>query len=389
MRAICILIVAVFVLTGCWDHREIEELGIITGVAIDKPEDSAQSHMLTVTNQYVLPQSISSQVKSGTSGSKPYVNETVTAPSILQTIREQSKFVSRPPYYYHLKTVVISKELAETTDLLKLTYFFNRDHEIRRSVQVFISEEEAETLFNIAPEEDKVPSIYLDKITHNYTTKTAEMAPTISLGDISKYFSHQKSFIIPFASLKENAIYINGGVIVNADSKKVVGVLSKDETRAFNWINERSQGGVIEVFGVDEGQQHPFTFEIKKMSSKVTPNYQNDILTYDIHLSFQGKLGEDWSYDSDQFNQEYVEKQEKAIEERIQSIVVNSIEKAQKEHKVDYYELMEPFRINYTKEWYKIKDDWNQFFTKANFNVDVSVLVEHYQDVGRKLPFKP
>ncbi|QSS98889.1 Ger(x)C family spore germination protein [Pontibacillus sp. ALD_SL1] len=389
MKACYVWLVAAFILTGCWDHREIEELGIITGVAIDKPEDSDQSNMLTVTNQYVLPQSISSQVKSGTSGNKPYVNETVTAPSVLQTIREQSKFVSRPPYYYHLKTVVISKELAENTDLLKLTYFFYRDHEIRRSVQVFISDEKAKDLFTITPEEDKVPSIYLDKITHNYATKTAEMAPSISLGDMSKYFSHKKSFIIPFASLKENAVYIDGGIIVNANSKKTVGVLTKDETRTFNWINERSQGGVIEVFGLNENQEHPFTFEIKKMNSKVKPFYQNGELTYDIHLSFKGKLGEDWSYESDQFNQEYVEKQQKAVEERIRTMVVNSIEKAQKEHEVDYFELMEPFRIKYTKEWYKVKDEWNQFFTKANFNVDVSVLAEHYQDVGRKLPFTP
>lgn len=389
MRVCMILIGALLILTGCWDHREIEELGIVTGVAIDQPEDSEQSHMVTVTNQYVLPQSISSQVKSGTSGNKPYVNETVTAPSILQTIREQSKFVSRPPYYYHLKSVVISKELAEKTDLLKLTYFFYRDHEIRRSVQVFLSDEKARDLFTIAPEEDKVPSIYLDKLTQNYTTKTAEMAPSLSLGDMSKYFSHEKSFIIPLASLKENAIYLNGGAIVDATSKKMVGILTKNETRTYNWITEKSQGGVIEVYGVDHDQKHPFTYEIKKMKSKVTPTYRNGQLTYDIRLSYQGKLGEDWSYQSNQFNQGYVEQQEKAIEEKLYSIVVESLQKAQQEHGVDYYEFMEPFRIKYPKEWYKLKDNWNSVFSKATFNVDVSVLVEHYQDVGRKLPFTP
>ncbi|KGX92529.1 hypothetical protein N781_17240 [Pontibacillus halophilus JSM 076056 = DSM 19796] len=385
MRRLLLITFSLFLLSGCWDHQEVEELGIVTGVGIDQSQEDDEK--LRVTNQYVIPSAVSTRPKGSSSGLSPFINETLEAGNVLDTIRDQSLYVGKPPYYYHLKVVVLSQELVEQESMLDLLFFFFRDHEIRRSVGLIVARDSAETLLSQSFLKDEVPSIQLEKISYNYLAKTARMAPSVTLGGASKDFAHKKSFVIQLGDVFEGKVRIEGGAVIDAQKAKMVATLSPEETEAYNWITEQSDAGVIQAS--TNGEEERFAYEIRDVTSKVKVRKESGQLTYDISVHFQGKLGEDYSPPSSSFQPEYINKREKALQETLKKRLVMAMERAQHEYEVDFYEFMEPFRIKYVKEWYKVKDNWNEVFSEATVNFDVQVEIDHFQDVGRKLPYNP
>ncbi|MTI66421.1 MAG: hypothetical protein FH753_07450 [Firmicutes bacterium] len=160
---ILIIILNIF-LTGCWDSNEIEELGIILGIAIDKPKSSeakekekkeAGEHKLgnrsrfTLTQQYVIPKAIKGSTEYGGTHTKPYSNVSSEGDSMHQILRQFASLTSRRSFYKHLKVIIISEEVARSIDLRKLVNLFIRDHEMERSVEMFISKKDARDVLDI------------------------------------------------------------------------------------------------------------------------------------------------------------------------------------------------------------------------------------------------
>ncbi|MFH4134733.1 hypothetical protein WAI79_20195, partial [Acinetobacter baumannii] len=84
-------------LTGCWSSKEVEELSLIAGIALDKGKDSTiekedeeesypKRNLITATYHIV-----SSQAQSkGNGQQKRYINVSETGDSIHQIVREFS-----------------------------------------------------------------------------------------------------------------------------------------------------------------------------------------------------------------------------------------------------------------------------------------------------------
>ncbi|KOS27055.1 spore gernimation protein GerA [Bacillus anthracis] len=133
-------------LTGCWSSKEVEELSLTAGIALDKGKDSTiekedeeggypKRNLITATYQIV-----SSQAQSkGNGQQKRYINVSETGDSIHQIVREFSLKRESAMFSPHLKNIVISDSLVRTYSLEQLLEQYLRDNEVRLSCMILIS----------------------------------------------------------------------------------------------------------------------------------------------------------------------------------------------------------------------------------------------------------
>lgn len=130
-------------LTGCWSSKEVEELSLTAGIALDKGKDSTiekedeeesypKRNLITATYQIV-----SSQAQSkGNGQQKRYINVSETGDSIHQIVREFSLKRESTMFSPHLKNIVISDSLVRTYSLEQLLEQYLRDNEVRLSCMI-------------------------------------------------------------------------------------------------------------------------------------------------------------------------------------------------------------------------------------------------------------
>ena len=173
MIFVLIFLLLAGLMTGCWDQIEIEDLAIIVGVAIDKPKTaegkeeekkesernlSYEKHRLTVTQQFVVSQSMESNESAGLPPTKEaYSNIASEGNTLFQIARQFSMMSSRLPYYKHLKAIIISEEIEKSLNLEQLLNFFLREPEMTRDIQVMISKGCARDVLEVKPIKERLP----------------------------------------------------------------------------------------------------------------------------------------------------------------------------------------------------------------------------------------
>ena len=145
------LVLTSLLLSGCWSKRELNELGIVVALGIDKVDDDYE-----VSIQVVDPSEISS--KQPSSGRSPVVTYHAKGKSVFEAIRRMTTLTPRKPYFSHLQIVVIGEELAKE-GLNEPLDFIARDHEFRNDFDVIVSHEAtAKEVLNVLTPIEKMPA---------------------------------------------------------------------------------------------------------------------------------------------------------------------------------------------------------------------------------------
>ncbi|WP_281890333.1 hypothetical protein [Paenibacillus sp. YYML68] len=121
-------------LTGCWNRKELNDLAIAGGLAIDQ----ADASQYKVTVQVVDPSEVAS--RKGGGGRSPVLTFEATAPSVFEAIRKLTTSSPRKIYLSHLRIVVLGQQLAER-GIAKPLEFLSRDHEVRSDFFVILAKD--------------------------------------------------------------------------------------------------------------------------------------------------------------------------------------------------------------------------------------------------------
>ncbi|URT70330.1 Ger(x)C family spore germination protein [Cytobacillus firmus] len=375
--------ISILFMGGCWDRVDIEDIGLACGVGVDYQESSAKHITPEFTIQTVVPKVLAGENGGGGSQAEPFQNLTIDESSLFEAGREASTATSRSPNYSHLKVLVISKEAAQSINLLQLLNFFFRDHEIRRTVHVLISEERASEILSIKGTKDPVPALKLLSITENMKTKTAKMPPKLSLGDFSEKMSASSSFLVQKVQKFKGGVQIIGAAVIKGNTQKMIGELNEDETFGINCITGEAKAGA--VTGVDKETDKIITYEIDQLKSSIRPKVNGEDISYTVNINTEGRLSEDWIPNSDAFNEKFIRDAEKTIEKEFMRLMEAGLTKTQKELKVDVAGFGESLRINQPKVWKKVKGNWEERFPEASININVKVNIKQFQTQGRKM----
>ncbi|MBC8060942.1 MAG: Ger(x)C family spore germination protein, partial [Clostridiaceae bacterium] len=263
---ILIFIIAIcpIILCGCWNYKEIESMGIVVGMAIDKD---------IITNKYIMTVeiiTIKSQGPSPTISSEFYSSE---GESILSAEREVVGKTGFPLLWYEAKVVIISESVARD-GVIPVIDWTNRDSDLRADMWMIIAKgnSAAEILKNkINP--DEIVALHLNETMKRW--KLLSKFPDSKLWSfIDGIASEGKSEAV--AAVKnessEGIIIPIGSAVFKAD--KLVGYLDGNETLYMLMVKNKIKEGVITLKNVS-GSDTSITLEIFKNKTKLTPLYSN------------------------------------------------------------------------------------------------------------------
>ncbi len=223
-------------MTGCFDKKEVDELGYVIAFGLDK----GKTNYLKLTFQIAKPQP-GGEGGGGGGGEPPYSNVTVEAPTLYAGINMINTFVSKQINMSHNKVVVFSKELAQE-GLAPYLHALLRGREFRPSMYMVVSRDSAEEyLKGVTPELVLNTSKYYELAFQSYSY--TGFIPNSQFHDFYNYFE----------SLYKDPVAILGGrgSFKTSDDFNVEKSTFMEKGRKTPFGGDFYAGNITKVGGVD------------------------------------------------------------------------------------------------------------------------------------------
>lgn len=386
-------VLLVFPLAGCWSSHEIEEQSLGVGVAFDKGKESMiekefdeqgegyeRKNLITSTYQLITPQVASSNTKQEGPQQKSYVNVSETGDSAFQMVRELSLRSDTPLNSSHMKVMVISGALARSYSLEQLVDQSLRDNDLRPSCLVVISKGRARDTLE-SKTAGEIPAFHLSGMVDN-TYRTTRILPPMSLIKLASKIQSGSSFLLQNVLSANGEVKFAGAAMIKGKSGKMIGFLNEEELEGVTWLTGKGKGGLVKSFDKKTGQL--IVYEIESMKSHIEPHVKGVNISFDVHIESEGRISENWTVSGNPFENQFLQQAQKASEKEVEHLVRNTVEKIQKEYKVDVAGFGNQLRIKRPRVWMRVKDNWDQTFSEVPINYDVKLMIKDYGTSGSK-----
>lgn len=367
---LCLLLT--FNLTGCWNSRELDTLGIVQAIGIDQAEDGQISLTLQILKPATIKPSSEGDKGGGGGGDENVMVVTATGQTLFDAIRNATYQVSRRSFFSQNNVIVIGEEAAKSgiAPLLDLTV---RDPELRLLTYVFIAKGKAKDILEAQHKQEKFPAKALENMA--ITAPATSKSPQTRLLEVTKSLVSKTND--PFVAGIESMELLNGGsekkqvkhsgtAVFKED--KLIGWFNEKETRGLLWVLGEVKSGVI-VVASPKDESKKAVLEIIRASSKVIPEFVEGNLTVTIAVKAEGNLSEQMSpinLTQPETFKELEAKQAVAIKDEITA----AVNKAQS-WGVDIFKFGTEVHRKFPGEYTELKDNWEEEFRNIVVNIEV------------------
>lgn len=371
---ICLLLFVAFLLTGCGNYRELNDLAITTGIAFDIKD-----------NQYIVSYMIANSNKAETDSKSSETKATVyegIGNTISSAYMDLNSKNPKIPYISHLEVVIISEDLAKQ-GMLEALDFLMRNPESRKEFYIVLSKGvEAGTLLKTLAPLESFPSQniaeiiksnkddqstiimqkYSDVITDLLDQGVEPIINGIELEGDKKEGQTQDSLekATPSATMK-----IDTTGVFKKD--KLLGWTNHDESVGINIINNRAGFVLLETKCDDKYM----TSTLKDIKTEPVITFENDIPKIKLKIKADGAILE-MQCKRNLEETKVMKELEKDFSERLKQIINETLNTTQKEYKSDIFGFGNYIYKNNLKKWNVINDKWDEEIF-PNITIDVAV----------------
>jgi spore germination protein KC len=370
---IIFIVLQVFLLTSCWNNRDLTDLAIVVGVAIDKTEDNR----IEITVQIVKPQEMKPGGEGGSKESKAYTNISSQGVTIFDAIRNLLAKLNKKAYFAQVQLVVISEEAARE-GISNYFDFFERDTETRRRAELLIAKGmKARTVLDSESRLANTPT------THNVEALEASQAfgksLSVKLIDVLKIINQQRyDIVLPILYnskqtedvYQEDLIY-EGSAVIKKD--KLIGFFDPYQTRGYLFAKDEIKSTIINVPSpIDDGDI--VSIEIIRSKGKSEAKMQNGKPVLSIEVKAEGNIGEQQAK-ADLTKPDTIKALENEVQKAIKKEIADCITISQQEYHSDVFGFIDDIYINYYSDWKNIKSNWREMYstTKVDINVKFEI----------------
>ena len=366
-----IIIIAIFLLSGCYDQKELNKIAILTATEINKIDDE-----YVINAQVVNPQAPDKT----TNIEAPFFIYTGKGKSIQEAYRQIKLSSSRYLYPEHLRIVIINESIAKE-DISQILDFYLRDPSIRTEFNVLIGKSN-DIISTITPLNQISASSIIDtlEINNNYlgisnNTTLNEMAisylnpnteiilPSIKLNNQSKEKDTEENT----KSTKINSIYELSGLAIFKDNK-LQGYLTNKESITYNMIKNNIENSILTY----ECEKNKYlTLEIITSKSKITAKNKK----INIDLSIQATINES-SCSTKLNNKKNIEIIEHNLENYLNNNIKNDINYIRNKYNTDIFGFLDTIYKQDYNTYIKIKNNWyNNEFKNIPINIKTKIRI--------------
>lgn len=360
MKRIKFLILLLPLLSGCYNYRELNELGITTAVSIDYKDN----------NFYVIAEVINpiKQQDASSSNNSPFVNYNSSSSSLQGAFRKVVLESPRQLYAAQLEIIVLSEEVVNN-HLEEVLEYFARDPESRTEIKIIVAKTEdstkaitLQTLLTSLSSSNIIKSLDLQ-------SKVLGISYPVTLNELlNMYIDPYLEVVLPSMTLygnyeigdeKENITTSSPKAIVKIDGStitkdnKILGYLDLEESKILNLINGKLKETIIKMNYYDGY----IIFEPNRIKVSRELDIKNNIIK--INISGYSKTKEIQS-NINVKNPKEVEKLNKALNMELEKKVTDTFNSIREKYDTDVFGFQELYYrtdYKYFKEnctnWYE------------------------------------
>jgi spore germination protein KC len=374
---VSIYILVIMQLVGCWNYREIDEVEIVLGFAVDSSirEENIENRLNEKMDPIVYSityELVGVKSKEGELESRVLSNKGDT---VFEAMRKLIQKNGKKLYLAHTKILVIGEEHAKEgiTEILDYTM---RDVEYRPDVHILISNgTKAEKIFTSMPSE--VISLKLNDALYNQDKiGNFEIATVWNIIDKLSKKGFEPS--IPLINLEESEdgkVNPNIGGMAVFKGTKMVGKLSESETLYYLFIDNEIKNQPLSIEYYFDNELGHISLEFLKNKTKVTPIIDNNNIVMNINIKCDVAISE-LSNKLEILDEEEIDKLERYIEKYIEKGINNLLIRVQKEFNSDIFGFGDLIKRDRNKIWKEIEDDWDEIFATLPIITDIEVHIK-------------
>jgi spore germination protein KC len=367
----------VILLTGCWDAHELNEISLVTGMAIDKGKDYKYELTIEVLN----PPALEAEVAGSQTASIVFSLE---GDSVAELAKKMNVGYTRKLKFSHMRVVVISKELA-SEGLLEFIDFFEADREIRSDFNFLIADNvRASDVLKITYPIQRVSSlklhVQLDTMVDEWggdpdirlkdflrALVSAGREPVLSMvkvhGPVEKGNTLENMEKIDLDAIAE----IQGLAIFKG--LEYQGKLPLKHTRNYLLLQDKLKNTSITVAC---GEDKVMTSRIYNSKTKIKAYYKNNTPHINIDIDLEGRIDLiQCPKDVTKINT-YLELEED-FGHSFKAEIEKTIGIMQEEYQLDIFGFGEQMERQAYDDFKKVADHWDKEFARAEVNIDVTL----------------
>lgn len=366
-KKIYILLLFIFIstnLSSCWNYREINDMSIVSGVAIDK---GGADGKYEVTVELIDIQ----QGKDINMHSK-YI--TLSGNTMFEISRNMIALIGKKLYWSHSKSIIISEDIARD-GISAILDWYSRDAETRTDAYILVSKENtAKEILKSKPITENYTSFELSKLLKN--EDTLSNVPVVDLWGILDTFAQDGlSTWLPTVKINknndDNILQVDGSAIFSKD--KLIGCIDENSTKSILFAKDKVKGGLLVL---DKESESPITFEIFKNKTTIKPSIENGNLQFNIYTDTIVSLDEIQS-DYEFYTEEGKSELENELSDMLQKSIYSSIKRIQSEYGADILGFGAKLNENNPATWNDVKDDWDKTFKTLTISVNSKVNIKN------------
>ncbi|MDK2820288.1 MAG: spore germination protein [Clostridia bacterium] len=374
-----LLLFSILILAGCWNRREIESIGFINSVGVDRNINNK----IKLTVRIAKPFTLSGQQNTNVDERSFWLTE-MTGDTVFEAVRNFLNHSPRRLFWAHNRFIIFGEEFARQ-GLNDAIDWFDRDNESRRTAQIAIVKgaTAAESL-QVEYELERDPSQGEAGVVEAAINGQSNIVD-VKLHDFLLMLNSEgiepvatRTDLVPTpqgpldirGNLKREKIGLTGKYIGAAAFKedKLVGWLDGKQTRGLNWVKGKAKGGILVINNPKTGKRL-VSIELIRSQSKIIPKVINGRPSIEVKVQAEGNIGDiQGQFD---INLKTWEDMEKMMAEGIKDEIKACLRVAQKEFNSDIFGFGAAIYRNYPREWERLKNNWDEEF--PNLSVKISV----------------
>jgi len=393
------MMLSIITLTGCLESIELNKLGIVAGIAIDKTEDT-----YIMTAQILNPSAIAGE----TGNALPTYSLKAEGRSIHEAYKKLDQLTSTALSLSHLDVIVINEEFAKAGISPLLNFALRRD-DIRPDIAIVIAKEEkAGDILSVVTALDRIPAAKIN-ISSRVPSRTQRLTGYNLYEVVDMVNTHATNVVLNAVSIHheekhtdetierqdgtEGKTKKNGSTVDNMlditipvqlriehaavfQGDKLAGFINDAETQLYNMI----MGSYKRYDIVTKIEEDYYTsFGVTELKSKITTDLENNEATIKMKLS--GIILEN-TYPIDFTNKENLIAISAYLKDQFEQDVNDFVEKTQTEFKTDIFGIGGKAHNQENKIWKEKEGYWSELFPELTINIEVELEISSVGEIG-------
>lgn len=392
MLKICkiyVSVILIFILPGCWNRIELNEIGITSATGFDR-----EGNDWLVTYQVIVPSSITSNTGGGSGTSQPAINVfSIKGSTITEATNLSNLDNPRMLYLSHNNVVIIGKETMDK-GISQIIDRYLRNTESRETVWLLLTDKKADSILRKLIPPEKVPGSSISQMLIK-EKRISSIFPPVTVFDYAyKMNSDAKAIGIPMITLagaesSENEkmlesldiykevspplkIRISELAIIQND--RLVGFMNQHESRGLSWLTNRVNGTVLSLSSSEQNPKQNISLTVLRSKTRIQLVKQGSNYIMNVKVKAKANISESGS----KLNLSQV-RAVKQIEKQAAKQIGDEIRaswEVMQQLGADLGGFADILHREYPKDWRGLEKNWEREFKNMDLNVQVNVTIK-------------